>query len=68
MSTTTAPELGHDLTVAEVAAHMRVRKTAIYDAIDRGDLAAYRIGPNGTRVTREALADWKAAMAVKVGK
>jgi len=45
------------LTVAEVAAALRVDEVAVVERIDAGDLPARRLGAEW-RVGREALVDW----------
>lgn len=63
----TIAQVEPDLTVKDVCAELRTRKSVVYDAIKNGDLKAYKVGPNGTRITRAALDAWKAALTVKAG-
>lgn len=55
-----APDAPEVLTVAEVARFLRVNRKTVYDAIDRGDLPARRMGRGRRRLVigRAALLAW----------
>jgi excisionase family DNA binding protein len=47
------------LTVPEVAQRLRLHRISIYRAVERGELAAYRLGGNGPlRIPEAAIADY----------
>jgi excisionase family DNA binding protein len=55
------------LTVAEVAAMLRINQQTVRNTIERGELAAVRVGPRRVRVRKSALDAWIAESAVMMG-
>ena len=55
------------LTVDEVAAMLRINPQTVRNTIDRGELAAVRVGPRRVRVRRSALDAWIAESGVMMG-
>jgi excisionase family DNA binding protein len=55
------------LTVDEVAAMLRLNPQTVRNTIERGELAAVRVGPRRVRVRRSALDAWIAESGVMMG-
>ena len=55
------------LTVDEVAAMLRINPQTVRNTIERGELAAVRVGPRRVRVRKSALDAWIAESGVMMG-